>query len=236
LSNNIHIIDLGGVNVYLISTQSGFVLVDTGGHMVMDKEFSDRRELLLQALEEAGCTKDNLDLIILTHGDNDHVANAVYLREQFEAAVALHPDDVELVNNPTVEMIMKSFNYHSVLYRVVFKVINKMIARITEKTLLDFVKFKPDILLTEDFDLKEYGLDAKVLHIPGHTPGSIGILFKDGSFITGDTFTNIKKPTKALNAVNFNQMEESIRRLEGFKIKKIYPGHGKVFDYAEMKW
>ena len=76
-------IDLNGVNSYLAKYENGFILFDTGGHIVMDQQFTNRRELLLQGLEKAGCTADSLKLIVLTHGDNDHSCNAAYLREHF---------------------------------------------------------------------------------------------------------------------------------------------------------
>ena len=57
-----------------------------------------------------------------------------------------------------------------------------------------FDKFKPDIYLTDGQNLNEYGFNATVVHIPGHTKGSIGILTDDGNLFAGDTFTNNKKP------------------------------------------
>ena len=30
-------------------------------------------------------------------------------------------------------------------------------------------RFKPDLYIDEGYDLSEYGLDAKILHIPGHS-------------------------------------------------------------------
>jgi len=41
-------------------------------------------------------------------------------------------------------------------------------------------RFKPDLYIDEGYDLSEYGLNAKFLHIPGHSKGSIGILTADG--------------------------------------------------------
>jgi glyoxylase-like metal-dependent hydrolase (beta-lactamase superfamily II) len=41
---------------------------------------------------------------------------------------------------------------------------------------MSFEKFKPDLYLTDGQNMNAYGLDAQILHIPGHTKGSIGIL------------------------------------------------------------
>ncbi|HWR70506.1 MAG TPA: MBL fold metallo-hydrolase, partial [Dehalococcoidia bacterium] len=59
---------IGRVNCYLIETDSGFVLIDTGA--------SNRRKDIEKELESAGCKPGDLKLIILTHGDFDHMGNA----------------------------------------------------------------------------------------------------------------------------------------------------------------
>jgi hydroxyacylglutathione hydrolase len=33
-------------------------------------------------------------LIVITHGDFDHIGNAAYLRQKFGAKIAMHADDV----------------------------------------------------------------------------------------------------------------------------------------------
>ena len=95
-------IDLEGVNCYLCKAGDNFILLDTGGHLVRDKQYTDRREKLLNELEVVGCRPGNLKLIVLTHGDIDHTANAAFLRERFGSKIAMHSSDVELVANPTL--------------------------------------------------------------------------------------------------------------------------------------
>ena len=65
---------LGIVNCYLIKTDIGYILIDTG--------CSNKRTELEKELERAGCKPGNLELIVLTHGDFDHTGNANYLREK----------------------------------------------------------------------------------------------------------------------------------------------------------
>ncbi len=72
-------IDLNGVNSYLLKQGGSFILVDTGGHLNMDADFNNRRGMLKMQLDHAGCTPENLKLILLTHGDSDHVTNVSYL-------------------------------------------------------------------------------------------------------------------------------------------------------------
>lgn len=234
MNKRLHTIDLGGANCYLLKTEQGFVLFDTGGHMMMDKEFTNRRELLLEQLAQAGCTPGTLSLIILTHGDNDHTANAASLREHFGAKIAMHPGDLYLVQEPTIEQYMESFRYRSLLLRTVFRLMQKTIREVTTKTLEDFEPFSPDILLEDGQDLRAYGIPGCVVHLPGHTPGSIGILLEDGSLIAGDTFANMKKPTAAPNAVDDSLMQKSIVRAKSMPINMVYPGHGAPFKFSDL--
>lgn len=233
--NTIITIDLGGVNSYLLTVDNGFVLVDTGGHLTMDKIFDNRRSKLLEALKESGCTKDNLRLILLTHGDNDHTSSAAFLRTHFDAPIALHPEDLPLVANPTTSLWMKSFQYHSPVYKLVFKLLKGKITRLTQKTLEEFEPFQPDLLLSNGMRLVEYGIDGEILHLPGHTYGSIGLLLSNGSLIAGDTLANNGKPSAAVNALDFNKMYKSIETLRSKSIQKVFPGHGNPFHFNELK-
>ncbi|MFD1177348.1 MBL fold metallo-hydrolase [Paenibacillus puldeungensis] len=232
--NTIIPIDLGGVNSYLITVENGYVLVDTGGHLIMDKTFDNRRKRLVEALAATGCVKGDLRLILLTHGDNDHVANAAYIRNTFDAPIALHPGDLALVENPTLDALMASFQYHSVLLKLVFQLMKKKIARITQKTLEDFDTFKPDLLLSDGMNLKDYGLEGTIIHLPGHTAGSVGLLLPNGSLLAGDTFVNNTKPASAPNALNFSSLYSSIDSLRNKAVKTIYPGHGHPFEFKDF--
>lgn len=223
-------INLDGVNCYLGKSEQGFVLFDTGGHITMDKAFTNRQDALVKELESQGCKPGNLKAIILTHGDNDHVANAAFLREKYQTVIAMHEADVELVSNLTIEKMMESFQFSSIVFKMMFLFLNKIIRRIAAKTLEDYKEFKPDVLLKEGDSLSDYGFYAKVIYLPGHTAGSIGILTKEGELISGDTFANMKKPSLAPNALDFKQLKASVKKLKTMNIKKIYPGHGEPFE------
>ncbi len=75
-------IKLGVVNSFLIKTDTGFVLIDTG--------FSGNRIKLENELKLAGCIPGNLKLIILTHGDADHTGNALYIRNRYKTIIVMH--------------------------------------------------------------------------------------------------------------------------------------------------
>jgi Zn-dependent hydrolases, including glyoxylases len=222
--------DLGSVNCYLGKEGNSFILFDTGGHTFFDKSFTDRCDDLEKELNKYGCYPGNLNLIVLTHGDNDHVANAAYIKDKFNSKIAMHSSDIALVDNPSLKKVMENCNYSSPVYKIIFALMKNKIEKLSQKFLNDFKSFKPDIIIDEGSSLLEYGFDAKILHLPGHTLGSIGILTKDGDLIVGDTLTNLKKPAPAPNASDFKTLKASISKLKSMKIRTVYPGHGSPFE------
>jgi glyoxylase-like metal-dependent hydrolase (beta-lactamase superfamily II) len=92
-----------------------------------------------------------------------------------------------------------------------------------------FNKFTPDLYIDEGFDFSEYGLDAKVLCLPGHSKGSIAILTT-----CGDMLSDTGKP--AVNSIIDDPAaaNASIEKLKGLKINAVYPGHGKPFTWEQF--
>ena len=228
-------IDLNGVNCYLGREDDNYILFDTGGHLFFDKKFDNRREAIVNELKKYGCNEDNLKLIVLTHGDNDHVTNAPYLRKKYNTRIAMHSADEALVNNPEMEKLMENCKYRSAVNRFVFLFMKSLIKKLIRKYLKDYESFRPDILIDEGFNLSEFGFHGKIIHIPGHTRGSIGIITDSGDFISGDIFANTKKVESAPNFCDFKELLKSIMRINSLKIKTIYPGHGNPFDAQLLK-
>jgi glyoxylase-like metal-dependent hydrolase (beta-lactamase superfamily II) len=157
---------LGSVNCYVVATDSGFFLIDTGA--------SNRRRQLEKELEKAGCAPGDLKLIILTHGDFDHTGNAAYVRRKFGAKIAMHPDDAGMLERGDIFWNRKSGNFF-------IRAVASFLFRFGKSE-----RCSPDIYLEDGDDLSGYGFDAKVLHIPGHSKGSIAILTAGGALFCGD--------------------------------------------------
>jgi hydroxyacylglutathione hydrolase len=220
MNDKIKIIGLDFVNAYLLRAKDGFVLVDTG--------LPYQWKRLEKELISAGCLPGTLKLVILTHGDWDHTGNVQKLREKYNVKAAMHAGDV-----PQVEKgVFLKRKVRPLMYRIIF--IFRMLMRKLQKNKMNIPKFKPDIILSDGQSLAEYGLAAKIIHLPGHTPGSIAVLTDDGDLFAGDTFVNSKKPTAARIIENFGQLEDSLERIMKLNVKTVYPGHGKPFLMEEI--
>jgi glyoxylase-like metal-dependent hydrolase (beta-lactamase superfamily II) len=199
------------VNCYLLKVDSGFILIDTGP--------SSKRNLLEDELEKEGCKVGDLKLILITHGDSDHAGNAAYLRQKYGAPIALHPDDEGMVqtgnmsHNRNVNLLVR------ILFALPFIKLNKS------------DRFKGDIDTDDGFDLGDYGLNARIIHIPGHSQGSIGIITAGGDFYCGDLFSNTGKPV--LNSImdDIDAAHSSVRKLEKLDIIMVYPGMETHFPW-----
>jgi hydroxyacylglutathione hydrolase len=202
---------LGSVNCYLIQSDAGYLLIDSG--------MPGSRKALLGELERFGCQPGLLKLIVLTHGDYDHTGNAAHLRQAFEAKIAMHRDDAGMASDGDMFFNRKQPN---VLLRKLAPVI------------IGFGKaqrFTPDVLLEDGDNLSAYGFDARIFSLPGHSKGSIGVLTAATDLFCGDLLVNPDKP--ALNTLidDMPAAKASLQRLVSLDVGTVYPGHGKPFPF-----
>jgi glyoxylase-like metal-dependent hydrolase (beta-lactamase superfamily II) len=95
-------------------------------------------------------------------------------------------------------------------------------------------RFKPDLYIEDGYDLSGYEFGAKVLHLPGHSKGSIGILTADGNLFCGDLFMNMNQPAPTSLVDDLAELNSSIGKLKSLKINTVYPGHGKSFPMSSF--
>jgi hydroxyacylglutathione hydrolase len=205
---------MGNVNCYLVETEFGFALIDSGS--------SYSREGLEKELESAGCKPGLLKLIILTHGDFDHTGNAAYLRNVFGGKIAMHAEDVCMVERKDMFANRKKPN---ALIRLLIPILS------------GFGKaeqFAPDLSVKDGDDLTGFGLNAKVIEIPGHSKGSIGILTAEGEFFCGDLLVSTIKPELNTMIDDLPAAQASLQKLGSLGIRTVYPGHGAPFSLGEV--
>ena len=211
-------ISFGGVNCYLITTATGFVLIDTG--------YAKHRADVEKELENAGCTPEKLKLILLTHGDFDHSGNAAYLRGKYGAKIAMHSADEGMVEKGDL-FYNRNANF---LMRIMGKILLFFLRGGLKKT----DRFTPDLHIDDSYSLSEFGLDAKVIYIPGHSKGSVGILTSGGDLFCGDLLENTKEPAKNSLIADKKAFNASVEKLKRFEVSTVYPGHGESFPMEQF--
>ena len=196
-------IKCGNGNCFLIHENGNAVLVDTA--------VKKHRDRVLNF-----CKTMNVKLILLTHGHIDHVQNTAYLSKKLNAPVAMHKDDFELILNNMSRPLLAHTVIGKLLLRHSMKILRK------EK----IEPFCPIIFVEDGDSLFDVGLNAKIVGLPGHTKGSVGVLVDDREFIVGDALMNILSPSKTLLYEDKENMVASSAKVKRSNACIIHFGHG----------
>lgn len=200
---NIQRIKCGNGNCYIIEENGKAVLVDTAG--------SKHRDKILSA-----CRKVNIQLIVLTHTHIDHCQNAAFLSKELGVPIAICKADEELMKNNMLQPL-----YAKTLA-------GKLVLLLSEKTFRHnkIPAFTPKVYLADGDTLSEFGINAKIIGLPGHTNGSIGIDLGKEGVIVGDALMNMFYPTASMLYHDYEQMLESAEKIGRLGERVIYFGHG----------
>jgi len=107
----------------------------------------------------------------------------------------------------------------------------------TDKSLSKSIEV--DIAFDNDIDLREFGVDGKIIHTPGHTEGSSSLILSDGKAIIGDLMVGgiffKKVPHCPLFVSDISKLKESIKKVILSSQKIIYTSHGGLFSWIEVQ-
>lgn len=202
--SEVHRIKCGNGNCYIIENGSNAILVDTG-----------KKGYLNQVLK--ACKPYSIKLLVLTHAHFDHAENAVQISEALGIPIAMSEKDCDLIeSNNNQELFSETF-----LGKIVLS------ASLKDFSARPIRAFRPDILLKDKDNLSDYGINASIVSLPGHTNGSIGIDVDNKYLIVGDALMNMFYPTVSMLFHNKNEMLESAEKISKMGNRTIYFGHGK---------
>lgn len=195
----------GGGNCYLIEREQECVLIDTG--------MSKKASKLIKTINSNFPYKP-LEAIILTHSHQDHRAGLETLRKLYEPSVIAHEEESPYIEKTKELPSLGGFG-------------GFMIKKLEGMVGISASKIDQKVVDNEVV----YGL--QVMHLPGHTPGTIALFdIENQALFCGDIINADKKgkkilPPKKDYALDYKQaLKSSLRMLDKTSPSVILPGHG----------
>jgi glyoxylase-like metal-dependent hydrolase (beta-lactamase superfamily II) len=166
---DLYCLDLRMVNVYLWTGPGGPSLIDTGLPGTVTK--------LLAALRRQGVEPADLQRILITHGDLDHIGGLKALKQLSPARVCCHAAEVPFVRDGALKPVGPGLM--GLLTRPGFLLLHRL--------------YRPGVARVEEIVIEGHVTPEgfTVLHTPGHSPGHMALWHQArGILIAGDALNN----------------------------------------------
>lgn len=207
----VYAIDFGFVWAYLYAEADRLTLIDAG--------IAGEHDKLFGAIERLGRRPDDLRQIVITHYHADHIGAVAELAERTGAQVLAHALDAPVVRGEAPEPP---------------PVLSEAERPYYEQAIRSTPKAPPARVDLEvaDGDEIDLGGGARVVHLPGHTAGSIGLYVpRTRALFTGDAVAGVDgKPITGVFNVDREQARASFRKLAALDFDAACFGHGPPLD------
>jgi glyoxylase-like metal-dependent hydrolase (beta-lactamase superfamily II) len=181
-------------------------LIDGPARVLIDPGHSNLFDHVQEGMMELKLGLEDIELIICTHAHPDHI-EAVQLFGQLPTRTTLHESEWQF---------LKSMDHY-----------------IKASLGVNLDSMNPDFFLTEG-DLAVSGIDFKIYHTPGHSPGSVSIYWPEQkALFAGDLIFKEGLGRTDLPGGDGALLKASIKKLEKLEIEWLLPGHGDIVHGVE---
>ncbi len=190
-----------GAHAYLLRGGPTSILVDTGTEKLAEQTL-------------AACHHMGVKLILLTHGHFDHCQNAAYFAEELHCPVAISREDAPLLAGE--KRGVKGEGAWGTLF-----------AWASNRSIRSHAipPVTPTVFLEDGMPLSPYGIEGKVVALPGHTAGSMGVFLDSRELLAGDAMSGLLSPGPAWCWEDKAAMAGSLEKIRTLRAKRIYTGH-----------
>lgn len=201
-------ISLGYVNAFLLDSDSGLTLIDTGVPGSADK--------ILSAVEELGRAPQDIKNILVTHLHADHTGSLKVLKERTGAPAWMHHEDAEMIR------VGKTMRPLDPAPGILWKFISGLAQR--RKSGIEPTEIEHEL---SDGEILEFAGGIRVIHAPGHAAGQVALLLHDEVLIAADAASNFLRLGYPPIFEDFGLGRETLLQLAALQFEVAVFGHGK---------
>ncbi|MGW8883877.1 MBL fold metallo-hydrolase [Streptomyces sp. NPDC055749] len=190
---------------YLWRDGADLTLIDAGD--------IDSAPAIENAVRGLGLDPAGIGRIVITHGHRDHYGAAQELADRYGADILAHALDAPVIRGEEQVPDPVLLDWERPLYEHGLTVPPAPPTRVDHE-------------LTDGDELP-FGGGARIVHSPGHTPGSIGVhLARHGVLFTGDCVAGVGQVMLGVFNIDRAQALASFRRLAALAPSTVCFGHG----------
>lgn len=224
---------LRAVNVYVLETEQGLVLID-GGWAIPES-----RQQLIDSLRQAGHGLRDIRRFLVTHMHRDHYTQAVALRQETGADVALG-----LGEKPSLDLLqapeqIRGRDRARLRIAGAHELTLPWDDKRGERPPVEYYDY-PDTWLEDDNRIDLDGRQLDVVHTPGHTQGHV--VFADrgaGLLFAGDHVLPQITPSIGFETAYVQQplrdFMDSLAKVRALPDLRLLPAHGPVTDSSHHR-
>ena len=221
IAKGLHRIGSDTVNSYLVVDGDGVTIIDAG--------LPRYWRLLGRELAQLGRTLDDVRALILTHGDTDHIGFAGRLSREKGVPAYVFPTDADRAH---LKVKKPNSGWGPVK-------VGPLVGFLWYSALEGGLKIPPagDLLPAEDGQVLDVPGKPRIIHTPGHTPGSVAVhvtavdaLFVGDEMTTRNVLTGVKGPKPAPFTLDPAQAMTSLDRISDVDATWMLPGHGPAWN------
>ena len=193
-------------------------MTDSGDLTLIDPGLMHKGEYKLSEIKRAGIELGNIKRIILTHTHFDHIGALPEIRKELpEAEVWIHRAEAEPLSRGDERHVYGMEMFKSICQRHYGIADGHFKLEITRE-------------LSGNESITLGGRTWNVLHIPGHSTGSIGLYNEeDGILISGDViYSDYAIGRFDLYGADPRKLRKSLEKLSTLKVKILLPGHNEI--------